>query len=117
MCLTTRKLLCLYFSDKPSNVSLNTNVTSKVCAGITVSFTCSAEANPPVHTYLLYENNASVAGMGNLGTAKRRIENAGRYIFRCEANNSVQGLSRSVDTMLTVDGKLEQLNFFILYYK
>ena len=55
--------------------------------------------------------------MGNLGTAKRRIENAGRYIFRCEANNSVQGLSRSADTMLTVDGKLEQLNFCILYCK
>ena len=72
-------------------------------------FTCSAEANPPVHTFFLYENNASIARMENVGTLIKKMDTIGHYVFRCEVNNSVQGLSRSRDTVLIVNGKLAQI--------
>ncbi|XP_022793673.1 hemicentin-1-like [Stylophora pistillata] len=87
---------------QPSNVSLKTNAKNKVCAGTPVSFECSAVANPLVHTYLSYENNVIVSNMGNLGTVVREMENAGEYAFRCEANNSIQRLSRSRNIIWTV---------------
>ena len=96
-------LSCLL--DKPDNVHLTTNTTDKVCAGIIINFTCSAEANPAVHTYLLYENDTAIYNMG-LGTVIKTMKNAGQLVFRCEANNSVQATARSRDTILTVLGKL-----------
>ena len=98
-----------FLSDRPLNVSLITNVTNKVCAGITVRFTCSADANPPVRTFFLYENNASIGRMENVGTFIKKIDSIGHFVFRCEVNNSVQGLSRSGYTMLIVNGKLAQI--------
>ena len=96
--------LCLLL-DKPDDVHLTTNTTNKVCAGIIINFTCSAEANPAVHTYLLYENDTVIYSMG-LGTVIKKLENAGQFVFRCEANNSVHDAGRSSDTILTVRGEL-----------
>ena len=96
-------LFCLL--DQPDDVHLTTNATDKVCAGIIINFTCSAEANPAVHTYLLYENDTVIYSMG-LGTVTKKIKNAGQFVFRCEANNSVQDTGRSRDTILTVLGEL-----------
>ena len=41
-----------------------------------------------------------------LGTVIKTMENAGQFVFRCEANNSVDGTGRSSDTLLTIDGEL-----------
>jgi len=76
-----------------------------VCAGIIINLTCIAEANSAVHTYLLYENDTVVDHMG-LGTMIKTMENAGRFVFRCEANNSVQDTGRSSDIILVVLGEL-----------
>ena len=95
-----------FLADPPANVHLNTNTTSKVCAGVVINFTCTAEANPAVHTFLLYENGALIKNMGLSGTWIRTMENAGQVVFRCEANNSVQDTGRSSDTILTVLGEL-----------
>ena len=95
-------LFCLL--DQPDDVYLTTNATDKVCLGIIINFTCSAEANPAVHTYLLYENDTVIYSMG-LGTVIKTITNAGQFVFRCEANNSVQDIGRSCDTILTVLGE------------
>ena len=96
-------LFCLL--DQPGDVQLTTNATDKVCAGTIINFTCVAEANPAVHTYLLYENNTVTYSMG-LGTVIKTMKNAGQFVFRCEANNSVQDTGRSRDTILTVLGEL-----------
>lgn len=96
-------LSCL--SDQPEDVLLTTNATDKVCLGIIINFTCSAGANPAVHTYLLYENDNVIYNMA-MGTATKTMENAGQFVFRCEANNSVQDTGRSSDTILTVLGEL-----------
>ena len=35
------------------------------------------------------------------------MENVGHFVFRCKANNSIQGIGKSGSTTLTVDGKFE----------
>ena len=99
-----------FFPDQPENVRLTTNTTNKVCAGVAISFTCTAEAKPPVHTHLLYENDTVINSMGISGTWIKRIRNAGHFVFRCEANNSVHGIGKSGDTILTVDGEFEVIH-------
>jgi len=42
-----------------------------------------------------------------LGTWTKTMENAGRFVFRCEASNSIQGTGKSGNTTLTVDGEFE----------
>lgn len=96
-------LSCLL--DQPEEVHLSTNATDKVCLGIIINFTCSAEANPAVHTYWLYENDTVIYNMA-LRTMTKTMENAGQFVFSCEANNSVQDTGRSSDTILTVLGEL-----------
>ena len=77
-----------------------------MCTGVVIHLTCTAEANPPVHTYLLYENDVLI-NTGMLGTWTKTMENAGRFVFRCEASNSIQGTGKSGNTTLTVDGEFE----------
>lgn len=55
--------MAIFLVDQPENVCLTTNTTSKVCTGVVINFICIAEANPAVHTYLLYENDTMVKNM------------------------------------------------------
>ena len=98
--------MCFCFADGPENVILTTNTTSKVCTRDVIHFICTAEANPPVHTYLLYQNDTVINNVGISGTWVKRMENAGKFVFRCEANNSVQGIGTTNYTVLTIEGKL-----------
>ena len=102
----------IFLVDPPTNVRLITNTTGEVCTGTTIHFTCTAEANPPVHTYLLYENDTVIENMEISGSWLKTMENAGQFVLRCEANNSVQGIGKSSNTVLTVNGKL---HFFKQY--
>jgi len=107
----------VYFSaDQPENVHLVTNQTSKqVCRGDVINFTCTAEASPAVHTYLLYENDTMIKNMGISGTWIKSLESPGKFVFRCEANNSIQGIGKSGNTTFTVDGGFEVIfgSFFV----
>ena len=96
-----------FFADQPVDVRLTTKTTSKVCKGVVVNFTCTAEANPAVHTYLLFENDTVIKNTGMPGTWIKPMKNAGLFLFRCEVNNSIQGIGKSVNTILTVDGEPE----------
>ena len=107
--------LAIFLVDQPENVRLTTNTTSQVCTGVVINFTCTAEANPAVHTYLLYENDTVIENMGISGTWIKTMENAGQSVFRCEANNSVQGIGKSNDTILTVDGECEVIQLCCMY--
>lgn len=69
-----------FLADPPANVHLNTNTTSKVCAGVVINFTCTVEANPAVHTFLLYENGAVIRNMGISGTWIKTMKNADQYV-------------------------------------
>ena len=95
-----------FLADLPENVRLTTNATSNVCTGVVINFKCTAEANPAVHTYLLEENDTVIMNTGISETLIKTMENACQFVFRCAANNSVQGIGKSADTILTVDGQL-----------
>ena len=95
-----------FLADPPENVILITNSSSKVCSRDVINFTCTAEANPAVHNYLLFNNDTVIANMGISGTLITTFENAGQFMFRCEANNSVQGIGKSNESFLTIGGEL-----------
>lgn len=97
----------VFLVDQPENVRLTTNTTSEVCTGVEVNFTCTAEANPAVHIYLLYENETVINKTGIPGTWIKTMENSGHFVFRCQANNSIQGIGKSGDVILTVNGEFE----------
>ena len=99
--------LAILLVDQPENLRLTTNTSRKVCAGVLINFTCTAQANPVVHTYMLYENDTGIKNMGISGIWIKTMENAGVFVLRCEANNSIQGIGKSGDTFLTVDGEFE----------
>ena len=93
-------------ADKPENVTLNVNIScDRVCAGVTVKFTCTADANPAVDTYKLCENGVMIADMKGSGVTTKALTTGGQFNYRCEANNSV-GTETSSDTTLIVEGKL-----------
>ena len=107
--------MAIFLVDKPEHVRLITNTTSRVCTGIVVNFTCTAEANPAVHTYLLFENDTVIKNMGISGTWMKTMENAGHFVFRCEANNTIQGIGKSGNSTLTVDGKSELIQLCCIF--
>ena len=69
------------------------------------NFTCSADGNPAVHTYQLFENDTLVNdGRNSLGIWNRTISTGGVFIYECEANNTA-GTGRSESVTVTVNGE------------
>ena len=70
-----------------------------------MTFTCTARANPPVHTYRLYKNGVMVESLGGSGVTARALNMGGQFNYSCDASNSV-GTGTSNNTVLTVEGEL-----------
>ena len=100
---TNSFIFCFPFcADKPENVTL----TRPSCAfsGSVATFTCTAQANPPVHTYRLYENDSMIVNVNGSGVWKRTLNKSGQFNYRCDAINSVATVTSNVN--LTVQGEL-----------
>ena len=69
-----------------------------------MNFTCSAYDNLAVDSYTLLENGSAV-NTNSLGVWSITMDNAGRFVYRCEANNSV-GFDKSTDVIVNVEGEL-----------
>ena len=81
-------------------------VNNKTCNNDVVNFTCSADANPAVSLYQLFENDTAILDTNAAGMWNRTFTSGGVYFYKCVANNTLGSMySRSV--MLTVNG-----NFF-----
>ena len=98
-----------FCADKPENVTLNVNITTsnnKMCADVVVNFTCTVEdANPPPHTYTLFENGSPVVqNMTSPGVWIRALKTAGEVTYRCEARNSIGYNSSSITTFIVEGG-------------
>ena len=72
-----------------------------------MNFTCSADANPAVDNYTLFENS-SVVNTSSLGVWSITRNAAGQFVYRCQANNSV-GSEKSSDVTFNVEGELRTL--------
>ena len=88
-------------SVKPENVQLNASDLN-ICQGDVFNISCSADGNPPVHTYLLFENNTLLNTSGS-SALTRTASAAGVFVFKCEANNTV-GMANATTTV-TINGK------------
>ena len=76
----------------------------KACTGKVISFTCSADANPRVTSYQLFENETAILNTSASGMWSKTLESKGVFVYKCVANNSL-GSEYSKDLSVTVNGK------------
>ena len=77
----------------------------KVCLDELIQFTCSADGNPAVHTYQLFENDELVTdGSNSHGMWNRTMSVGGSFIYKCVANNTA-GTGESESVTVTVNGE------------
>ena len=91
------------FSVKPENAQLTVS-DSSICQGDVFNLSCSADGNPAVHTYLLFENDIPLNTSGSsVVHVTRTASAAGVLVYRCEANNTVG--TANATTTVAVNGK------------
>ena len=78
-----------------------------------MNFTCSADANPAVDNYTLFKKGSAV-NTSSLGVWSMTMNTAGRFFYRCEANNSV-GFDKSTDVIVDVEGELRWQGKLLFY--
>ena len=97
----------IFFIVKPENVELAISaVNNKACKGDVVNFTCSADANPAVSSYQLFENDTAILDTNAVRMWNKTLTSGGVYFYKCVAKNTL-GSTYSTNVMLTVNG-----NFF-----
>ena len=77
---------------------------NKACKGEVISFNCSANANPGVTSYQLFENESFILNTSTSGMWGKRLENKGVFVFKCVAKNSL-GSAYSTSVTVAVNGK------------
>ena len=75
---------------------------SSICQGDVFNLSCSADGNPPVHSYSLLENDTLLNTSGS-SVVTRTASTGEVLVYRCEANNTVG--TANVSTTVTVNGK------------
>ena len=77
---------------------------NKACKGEVISFNCSANANPGVTSYQLFENESAILNTSTSGMWGKYLENKGVFVFKCVAKNSL-GSAYSTSVTVAVNGK------------
>ena len=77
---------------------------NKVCREEVISFNCSANANPGVTSYQLFENETAISNTSAVGVWSKNLEKEGFFVYKCVANNSL-GSEYSTSVTVTVNGK------------
>ena len=77
---------------------------NNACAGEVISFNCSANANPGVTSYRLFENESAILNTSTSGMWGKHLENKGVFVFKCVAKNSL-GSACSTSVTVAVNGK------------
>ena len=76
----------------------------KACTGKVVGFNCSANANPGVTSYQLFENETAILNTSAPGMWSTSLESEGVFVYKCVANNSL-GSEYSMSVTVTVNGR------------
>ena len=93
-----------FFIVKPENVELAISaMNNKACKGDVVNFTCSANANPAVNSFQLFENDTAILDTNVIGMWNRTFTSGGVYFYKCVADNTL-GSIISTSVILTVNG-------------
>jgi len=70
-----------------------------------INFTCSADGNPAVHPYQLFENDTLVTeGSNSPGMWNRTMSTGGVFIYKWKANNTA-GTGQRESVIATANGK------------
>ena len=77
---------------------------NKACTREVISFNCSANANPGVTLYQLFENETAILNTSASGMWNKTLESEGVFVYKCVANNSL-GSEYSMSVTVTVNGK------------
>ena len=85
----------------------------KACTGKVVGFNCSANANPGVTSYQLFENESAILNTSASGMWWKILESEGVFVYKCVANNSL-GVEYSMGVTVTVNGKQKIPNYVCL---
>ena len=83
---------------------MSSAMNDKACTGKVISFTCSADANPRVTSYQLFENQKAILNTSASGTWRKTLKSEGVFVYKCVANNSL-GSEYSLNVPVTVNGK------------
>ncbi|XP_068685513.1 uncharacterized protein [Montipora foliosa] len=73
-----------------------------VCLGDSITFNCSANSNPAVHTYQLYVNGMTANENNTTGVWNRTMTTRGEFVYKCMVNNTV-GTAMSTNVSITVN--------------
>ena len=88
---------------KPEIKQFTTSAASHtVCQNDVISFNCSAEANPLLTSYQLFENDTAI--LESSGMWSRNMSTRGMFIYKCVANNTY-GTGNSENIAVRVYGK------------
>jgi len=99
-------------ADKPENFQFTASEI-EVCQDKVINFTCSADGNPAVHTYQLFENDTLVTdGSNSHGMWNRTMSTGGVFTYKCVANNTA-GTGQSETVAVTVNGKQNKLHVVV----
>ena len=79
----------------------------KACTGKVVGFNCSANANPGVTSYQLFENETAILNTSAKGMWRKTLESEGVFVYKCVANNS---LGSEYSTSVTINVNSRQIN-------
>ena len=85
----------------------------KACAGEVISFNCSANANPGVTSYQLFENETAILNTSASGMWNKTLKSEGVFVYKCVANNSL-GSEDSMGVTVTVNGKQNSPSYVCL---
>ena len=83
---------------------MSSAVDNKACTQEVISFNCSANANPRVTSYQLFENETAILNTSASGMWSKTLESKGVFVYKCVANNSL-GSEYSMHVTVTVNGK------------
>ncbi|XP_022807116.1 leucine-rich repeats and immunoglobulin-like domains protein 2 [Stylophora pistillata] len=102
-CGNARDVTSIDVHYKPENVQFPSSALgNKACRGDMISFNCSADSNPSVTSYQLFENDTAISNANLSGMWKRNVSMGGVFMYKCVANNSL-GSKFSSSLMVTVN--------------
>ena len=99
-----KRLLTLIFNLVPPEMVKLVPSKTTVCQGEIITFNCSANSNPAVHTYRLYVNGSMVNEVIRRGVWNITMTTGGVFVYKCMVNNTI-GTALSEDVTITVNGK------------
>ena len=92
---------------------MSSALNNKACKGKVISFNCSANANPGVTSYQLFENETAILNTSASGMWNKTLESEGTFVYKCVANNSL-GSEYSMSVTVTVNGKQNSPSYVCL---